>query len=289
MKRRRFLQITGTAFAAAALPAIASERCVSLKTIAYNVLAFRGFPRTEDNKHAIGAAHSHLPEITAEALRAFKPDLVTFKEAPNEKKVARFAEALGMNYAFFPGGWKGDYTYPGGFPGAVITRFKILESENRPTVGEEHPSTLYTRHLGRAELSTPFGNIHVVSTHFHAHKEEVRIEEAEKIIALIHELRKSAPVLLQGDLNHKPEGPEYKLWVDAGLIDIGEKMGIGAEPTCPTTGGRSRIDYIWATPDLAEKAKAAAVLNKPPFVPDPDDAASFALSDHMPIMAEFAE
>lgn len=288
MKRRTFLGLTSAAVLSTALPGRAQESCVSLNTIAYNVLAFRGFPRTEENRRAIGAAHSRLPEITAEALRLFKPDLITFKEGPYEKKVKRFADTLGMNYAFFPGGWKGDYTYPGGFPGAIITRYKILYSENRPTAGEEHPSTLYTRHLGRAELSTPFGKLHVITTHFHAHKEEVRIEETRKIIDLINTLRDSAPVLLQGDLNHRPEGPEYQMWVDAGLIDIGEKMGIGEEPTFPVTGGRARIDYIWATPDLAEKATAAAVLNDPPFVPDPEDSTSFALSDHMPVMASFS-
>lgn len=289
MKRRDFLGIAGGALATTALSAYGQNAPLALRTVSYNVLAFRGFPRTEGNRDALGAAHSRLPEITARTLAAFKPDLITFKEAPYEKKVKRFAEALGMNYAFFPGGWKGDRTYPGGFPGAIITRYDITYSENRPSAGEAHPDTLYTRHLGRAELSTPFGKLHVITTHFHAHKQEVRLEEAQKIIELIESLRTTAPVLLQGDLNHTPDAPEYQLWKNAGLIDIGAKMGIGDEPTYPVTEPRIRIDYIWATPDLAEKAKDAAVLSKPPFVPDPKNLASFALSDHMPVMATFPD
>lgn len=287
IKRRLFLKLAGAGLLGLGTRAIAGEEKEILRTVSYNVLAFRGFPETDVTRSRLEASCGTHPELTAEALKAFAPDLVTLQEAPPEELVARFAASLGMGYAYFPGGWKGDKTYPGGFPGAIVTRFDIVSSENRPSAGKAHDETLFTRHLGRAELSTPFGRLHVVSAHFHAQKQEIRMLEAAAIIALITKLRETGPVLLQGDLNHRPDAPEYKLWVEAGLIDIGARQGIGDQPTAPSIRPRGRIDYIWATPELAEKARHAEVLDKPPFIPDPNDPSSYALSDHLPVLAAF--
>jgi len=258
-----------------------------LRTISYNVLAFRGYPNTNATRARIVECLGRHPEMTAKALAAFSPDIVTLQEGPSEAVVAQFAKALDMRYAYFPGGWKGDQTYPGGFPGAIVTRFEIEEAQNRPSAGTPHEEALFTRHLGRAKLATPFGPLHVVSTHFHAHEQETRMREAAAITDLIATLRESGSALVQGDLNHRPEDPEYGLWVKAGLIDIGKAKGIGDQPTAPSVRPLKRIDYIWSTPELAKKAQRAAVLDKPPFVPESTDPASYALSDHLPVMAEF--
>jgi len=197
------------------------------RTISYNVLGFRGYPSLENTHERLKARRERHPELTAEALAAFSPDIVTLQEGPPEERVARFAEALGMRYAYFPSGWAGKPPYLGGFPGAVITRFAIEESESRPSAGKPHDETLFSRHLGRAKLATPFGPLHVISAHLHASDHEARMREAAAVIELLGKLRETAPVVLQGDLNHKAEDPEYALWVEAGLVDIGKAMGIG--------------------------------------------------------------
>jgi endonuclease/exonuclease/phosphatase family metal-dependent hydrolase len=266
----------------------AAEGSGALRTISYNVLAFRGYPETDATRARLAECAGRHPELTAKALAAFSPDLITLQEGPSEEVVARFAKALDMRYAYFPGGWKGDQTYPGGFPGAVVTRFEIEESENRPAAGAPHNEALFTRHLGRVRLATPFGALQVVSTHFHAQSHAIRMREAAAIIALMAKLREGGPVLLQGDLNHGPEDPEYALWVEAGLVDVGKAQGIGDTPTAPSVRPRKRIDYIWATPELAGKARGAAVLDKAPFVPELGDSASYALSDHLPVTAAFS-
>lgn len=287
IERRHFLKLAGAGLLGLGAMASVGEEKDTLRTVSYNVLAFRGFPETDTTRAHLKASRGRHPELTAEALKAFAPDLVTLQEAPPEELVARFAASLGMEYAYFPGGWKGDKTYPGGFPGSIVTRFDIVTSENRPSAGTAHDETLFTRHLGRAELSTPFGRLHVVSAHFHAQKQEIRMLEAAAIVSLINKLRETGQVLLQGDLNHRPDVPEYQLWIEAGLVDIGARQGIGNQPTAPSIRPRGRIDYIWATPELAGKARHAEVLDKPPFTPNPKDPSAYALSDHLPVLAEF--
>jgi endonuclease/exonuclease/phosphatase family metal-dependent hydrolase len=287
LNRRGFLGIAAAGLLAADHGTRAAEESKTWRTISYNVLAFRGYPNLRRTRERLKEHRDRHPELTAEALAVFLPDIVTLQEGPEETRAKRFAQALGMQYAFFPGGWEGDLAYPGGFPGVIASRYAIEESENRPSAGEPHDEALFTRHLGRAKLSTPFGPLHVISTHFHASNHPVRMREAAAIIALIAKLHESAPVLLQGDLNHTPDDPEYALWVEAGLMDIGKATGTASEPTSSSVRPTKRIDYVWATPELAKTARKSAVLNKPPFIPEPDDRSSYALSDHLPVMAEF--
>jgi len=289
LNRREFLGLSAAGVLSLNYRAGAAEKENTFRTISYNVLAFRGYANTGAGRRRIEERRARHPELTGKALAVFSPDIVTLQEGPSEENVARFAETLGMRYAYFPGGWKGDEKYPGGFPGAIVTRFEIGETQNRPSAGAPHDEALFTRHLGRAKLATPFGPLHVVSAHFHASEHKTRMREAAAIIDLINMLRETAPVLLQGDLNHRPTDPEYALWVEAGLVDIGKSKGIGDQPTSTSVRPRNRIDYIWSTPKLAKMAKGAAVLDKPPFVPDPDVPSSYALSDHLPVMAEFCD
>ena len=285
--RRTFLGLTAAGILAFGAKAADKDKKEKFRTISYNVLAFRGFPKTKKTSARLEERCERHPELTAEALAVFSPDIVTLQEGPSEDLVARFAAKLGMKYAYFPGGWEGDEYYPGGFPGAIVTHYEIEESKNRPSAGAPHDDALFTRHLGYARLAAPFGTLHVVSSHFEAHDQAIRLREAAAIIELIKQLRETGPVLFQGDLNHRPKDPEYALLDEGNLVDIGKKEGIGDEPTAPSIRPKSRIDYIRSTPDLAKMACQAAVLNKPPFIPEPDDPASYALSDHLPVMAEF--
>jgi endonuclease/exonuclease/phosphatase family metal-dependent hydrolase len=287
INRRRFLGLSTAGIASLCGAAGAADEERVFRTISYNVLAFRGYPNTGATRARMKECLAQHPELTAKALVALSPDIVTLREGSSEALVAQFAKALDMRHDYFPGGWKGDQTYPGGFPGAIVTRFEIQEAQNRPSAGAPHDGTLFTRHLGRAKLATPFGALHVISAHFHAHEQETRMREAAAIVDLIAKLRESAPVLLQGDLNHRPEDPEYALWVNAGLIDIGKAGGIGDKPTAPSVRPLKRIDYIWSTAELARTARCATVLDKPPFIPESADPSSYALSDHLPVMAEF--
>lgn len=249
-----------------------------LRTITYNVLAFRGHPRTEDNQGRVGGARGQMARRMALELALYKPDLVTFQESPAEELVAEVAELLGMNHAYFPGG----------YPGTVMTRHKILESTNCPLVEGTRPKDLFTRHWGRAVLEWEKGELVVFTAHLHPGKVEIRAREVTEMRQVIQvDLDAGRTVVLQGDLNHEPDGPEYPRWVAAGLVDSFAAKGSGQPLTIPSTKPKKRIDYVWASESLAPRAKECRVLFEGAFRTNPEDPRSFALSDHIPVLAVF--
>jgi hypothetical protein len=146
MDRPEFLQAGGGMLGAALFPAQALSRTEQprLRTITYTVLACRGYPETDDNRDLLRRARPQMIERFALGLALYEPDIVTFQESPPEATVAAIAEAMGQVHAYSPGG----------FPGAVITRHKIIESEICPLVEGSRPADLFTRHWGRAVIES---------------------------------------------------------------------------------------------------------------------------------------
>ncbi len=287
LTRRAFL---GAAAAGLASAAFAQERASGgLRTITYNVLGCRGYPETLANRNRLEAARPRMPERIALELALYDPDIVTLQEGPPEDAVAVMAAELDRAYAFFPGGWEGNDRYPGGFPGAVLSRFPIIEWRNAPISGDgPRPDDLFTRHLGYAALEAPRGALHVFSAHLHPNDRAVRLREIETLLALVQPiLDRKEPVLVQGDFNHRPGSPEYRRWQRAGLRDVFAAVGAGPGETFPSTKPGRRIDYVWAGGPLAARVATSRVLNEGGFRRNPDDPASFALSDHLPLLAEF--
>lgn len=292
LDRRQFLAATGgTALAStlwpiptAAVSAIAPtrRRAAGLRTITYNVLACRGYPLTDDNQAILRDARKQMPARMALELALHQPDIVTFQESPAESMVADIAKRLGMNHTYFPGG----------FPGAVITRFEITESTNKPLAPGTDPAEvkgLFTRHWGRAVLRTDDGELVVYSAHmFPGDREDIRAREVTQMVAAMEsDLKSDRPMVLQGDLNHAPDGPEYPRWVEAGLRDAFAITGVGDGRSIPSTERRVRIDYVWAHGPLADRFAECRVLFEGAFRTNPDDPKSFALSDHIPVLAVF--
>ena len=112
-------------------------------------------------------------------------------------------------------------------------------------------------------------------------------EVTEALKSMARDLAGDAPVLFQGDLNHRPDGPEYARWRAAGLVDTYTRNDGLATSTIPSTTPEARIDYIWANPPLANRCQSFRVLFEGGFRTNPEDARSFALSDHLPVMADF--
>ncbi len=102
-------------------------------------------------------------------------------------------------------------------------------------------------------------------------------------------LKTGERVVLQGDLNHRPNGPEYPRWVQAGLVDIFAKVKAAGTSDCSVTSVQpvGRIDYVWASAPLANRARECRILFERAFRTNPDDPLSVALSDHVPVMADF--
>lgn len=294
MNRRTFLKTSAVlAAAGAGLASRASAQTGGtgprgLTSISYNILACRGYPETDENRERIVRARETMTTRFALELRLYQPDIVTFQESPDEATVAAIADEMDMHYAYFPGGWPGNDDWPGGFPGTIMSRFPIVEKENCPLAEGARPDDLFTRHWCRAVLETDSGRLPVFSAHLHPSDAAVREREVTEILKVLQpHLDAGAAFLFQGDLNHAPDGPEYARWNDAGLTDTYAAKGAGVDVSVPSTEPRSRIDYIWAHGAMAGTLAEARILFEGQFRTNPDDPKSFALSDHIPVLARF--
>lgn len=250
-----------------------------LRTITYNILATKGYPETEANRELLRRARPQMVQRLAHELALYDPDVITFQESPAEEVVAAIARALGYRHTYFPGG----------FPGAVITRFNIVESRNCPLVAGERPPDLFTRHWGRAVLERHGRPLVVYSAHLHPSNAEVRAREVTAALAVMAaDIAGEVPMLFQGDLNHRHDEPEQARWQAAGLVDLLPADGAPRAMTFPSTEPGKCIDFIWANGLLARRRTSARVLFEGAFRTNPADERSFALSDHLPVLAEFS-
>lgn len=288
MSRRQLLGFLGTGLLCRFVPGAAAAAATTqrktqpekaLTTIAYNVLKCTGWHPKRAAKR-LGDVEYQIPERLALELAIYSPDVVNFSEAPAERIVRRIAERLRMRYVYFPSGED--------WPGAILTRYDVIEHRNCPLVKGPRPKALFTRHWGRADLKTPFGRLVVHSAHLHPSNPAIQKREASEIVKAIEpDVRAGRSVLLQGDLNHTLKMPTYKQWVDAGLIDTQAAAGNADQGTITVRRPRFRIDYIWAAGPIAQHLKDARALFEGAFRTSPDDRTSFALSDHLPVLARF--
>ncbi|MDQ1257750.1 MAG: hypothetical protein QG656_2356, partial [Candidatus Hydrogenedentes bacterium] len=138
-------------------------------------------------------------------------------------------------------------------------------------------------------VKTDTEEVSIYSVHLHPSDDAIREREVTEILRVLEPALKSGRSLLfQGDLNHRPDGPEYARWTEAGLVDALAAKGDPGASSVPSVKPRSRIDYIWAHGPIAERLTECSVLFEGAFRTDPADSESFALSDHLPVMARFA-
>ncbi|MHC4200159.1 MAG: endonuclease/exonuclease/phosphatase family protein [Planctomycetota bacterium] len=258
-----------------------------LTAITFNVRSFEGLAG-DDRRLARAIDLGQMPDRFALELALYDPDVVCMQEAHHEELVARAADRLGMGYVYFPGNEVyGSWTT--GISGAVITRFAVLSSENLPLVSwKERPGELFTRHFGRAVLRTDDGELSVFSAHLHPGNTRIRLAEIDEILKVMApELEDGRSVLVMGDLNHRPGTEEYDRWARSGLKDSFAACGRGQPLTYPSDVPTERIDYIWCHGPVAARLSECRVLYEGAFRTWPGDARSFALSDHLPVMAAF--
>ncbi|MPZ99609.1 MAG: endonuclease/exonuclease/phosphatase family protein [Dehalococcoidia bacterium] len=250
-----------------------------LRAVTYNVLQCTGYPAGIAPQHLDGGADG-LPALFAEALAPLGADIVTLAEAPSEDVTDEIATRLGMTPVRFAS--------PEAWPGALLTRLEVIESANCPVRDGGRPEALFTRHWGRALLGRPRGGRLVVhSAHLHPDDAAIREREITWLLEVIaQDMTAGYDVVLQGDLNHRPEMPEYRRWLAAGLVDTFAQAGTGEGHTYRSDLPMARLDYVFAGGALAERVREARVLTGAPFCA----AAAgrpYALSDHVPVLAVF--
>lgn len=248
-----------------------------MRTIAYNVYGATGFPAPPD-----AADGSNAAAIAGE-LEGLDPTIVSFAEAPPKETVESIAVELGMDAAFFPS--RGDW------PGAICSAYPIASASPLQDELGALPEDLLTRHGGRAVLETPLGEVVVYSLHLYpggAHDRRIR-EIARVRQPIAADLTADRSVIVQGDLNHPPTGPEYLEWRLLGLTDAYAAAGTGPGATIKAHDPNRRIDYVLTDATLADRLTDARVIRSPPFGPgEPaDELPGRFLSDHLPVAATF--
>ena len=225
-------------------------------------------------------------------LALYQPNIINFSESPDEEVVAAMAKMLNLNYAFFPSAKGG----VGHHPGSILTNYEIISSETRPFLNKNRsdPKELFTRHWGKAKLRLPNRKTVIVhSAHLWPFKKEpndteIRLKEIKEMLQSIkYDLKNTDSVLLQGDLNHTPDTSEYRSLNSGELVDTFNVAGKGDGYTSDAIKPIKRIDFIYAAGILSRHIKGCMPLFEGNFRMNNDDPKGFALSDHIPVLADF--
>ncbi len=251
-----------------------------LRVIAYNIYKCTGWPHQRQLAQQ-SVAKGQMAKRLAMELALHDPHIINFSESPKEELTKEVAELLGMNHVRFPSG--------GNWPGTLLSKFEITESQNAPMKGER-PKELFTRHWGRATVKLSNGDPLIVhSAHLYPTADPtVRLREIRAMIeSMKPDLDAGRSMLLIGDLNHGPDTDEYKLWIDAGWVDTFAKVGKGEGPTIKSDIPKWRIDYVLAAGPIAKRVTESRPLFEGAFRLNINDKESFALSDHLPQLAVF--
>lgn len=229
-----------------------------------------------------------LPAILG-VIRAQRPDVVALQEANSRPNAAWLADVLGMELVY------GEANSP--FAVAWLSRLPVVSHQN-------HCLPMLAKTLLQIDVAWNGAPLHLFDTHLIAGRTEqdgaLRAEEARAIVKQIGRLGQagSGPRLLVGDFNalHPddgvaplPDGAEIEFLarrpiqqvLQAGYVDCYRQLhpDPAASPgyTYAAAHPWVRIDFVFASPDLAGRLRRCDVVTSPPAA----DA-----SDHLPVIVE---
>jgi len=261
-----------------------------MRVMTYNIRSFEGYaPEGKWDRCQEVIRQGQMMDRFVQEIRLHDPTVICLQEVPSEAVIAHLAERLDMEYAHFLGGWK-NKGWPEGISGAVLSKYPIIEARSHPSLKwTERPADLFTRFWGRVVLDTPIGPCAVHAMHGYHKNSDVRLREIAEVLPVVKmDLDAGHSVIVLGDLNHRPDEPEYGRWVAGGLTDSFAGRSGADTLTHSSIERKSRIDYIWTAGPISAHLSDARVLFQGAFRTNPADELSFALSDHLPVMAVFS-
>lgn len=229
------------------------------------------------DKHGAWASRK---ELIGEVIRETNPDIITFQAVAKDPaseggkdQAAQFSELFPKYRCHF---FQAAQTNEKGIQegSAIITSLLVAERSFLPM------SKLKTEDpFERVLLRTRFDNInggplYIFNGHFSWVYEQAQLNIKE---AFWYINRLNGKALLLGDLNTPPDSDLFKTFKDAGWTDVWsslhpDKEGFTFESNKPFT----RIDYVWANPEIKDAVKDIQILHK--------EKDGIRLSDHMGLL-----
>lgn len=216
----------------------------------------------------------------ASVLREASPDIAVLNEVDVNRRRSGYIDqpavlmrAAGYPYGAFVPSFRGPNALGGvsEYGNMIVSRFPI---EGVSRVSLPGPRLSEPRSLLVADVRVGPLLLTVMGTHLGLRREE-RLEQVARILEVA--AARSGPMVLLGDFNARPDGPEIArltgegarepLWFDAHRV-----AGEGEGNTFPSSDPVARIDYVFVSRDLAPYVVAGR--------PWPSVA-----SDHLPVTA----
>ena len=234
--------------------------------------------------HCEGTDGKLDPERISSIIERSDADLVALNEVDNnfgsrsdfENQAKVLAESLDMYYVFGPALTGGSAEKPNLYGNAILSRYPIQQSTNHllsVEVGHEQRACIAASVLIDGRRYT------FMATHLDHRKSELREKQSHDIIDIINNTGGS--IILAGDFNCQPPDGESDARtrpIEIILSELESSFAIAGVGAADTIGSGRKIDYIFVSPDLAEKVVSSTVIR--------DDVTSVA-SDHLPMITEF--
>lgn len=268
-----------------------------LKCLSFNLLHGGVFSGLVGNAQDI----NHRFTMVVEELRSLEVDLLGLQEASaswGRGNVAeRLARELGFHYVYAPASFRL-------FPSEAVNTLAswVMNFSEGPAIVSRFPITSWRAYdlprCGRftdsrvflyAEVQTPWGPLHVGSTHISGNP-----CQAQNVAELLRELDASSPLLVMGDFNALEHSSAMTTLIgSANLIDTFRLMNptalgstVWQRVDVPTPMASRRVDYLLLRPGSGIVSRVEAsrvVLNRPQKLAD---GRTLWPSDHYGILTE---
>jgi endonuclease/exonuclease/phosphatase family metal-dependent hydrolase len=208
-------------------------------------------------------------EEIARVIENNRPDIVALQEVSRGWVVNGgvdmlewLSKRLNMPYVFEP-------TADPFWGNAILSRYPILayskEDLTPPNLLVHHGFVTALIDIGNGE------NLKVITTDLQDVTEDVEIRQSQsRTITNFLKSMDDKRIVIMGDMNAQPNGPEILMFRQANLTDVGERIKPHLTYTFASDNPNKRIDYIWISPDLQAQDVSVPLSTA---------------SDHLPVVA----
>lgn len=260
-------------------PAVPRDTGLRLRVLTFNIHNFRGYPEDLGTARWKSAPQEKL-DIQLRTLGMLDAHLASLQECDYDKPLQlRLIERLGYLASFFPA------SHHKHCAGATLSRYPLLDNLNL-TFLEMEGQVVVKRFLGRSLVRLPGGQEILIYGGHYDPNPDAEMDLIEEVCRLDRALKR--PMIWMGDWNIQRTHVLYKRFHRMGLVDAFVHLDL-PHTTTSLKGDRTRggIDYIFCTPDIADRLESVEIVARGAAALDPNDPESIAASDHLPVLAVF--